>query len=186
MPDERFSLGERNPWRQGHSVKELLRSTTCFHYISDDPLKLKINSVRPPWWIIYKKFRWNSFLASTASSRTSRSSWERSRWVSKSLVQLQLIFIFSGRGVHDHHLLCRTWALRWQTLTWYLRGKYALKTVNLSGTILNWIFYIQHNLELPVPERKREITIVLLLFWKASSFFREVTWLTRTRMRRQL
>ena len=29
-------------------MKELLRSTTCFHYISDDPLKLKIKVSRPP------------------------------------------------------------------------------------------------------------------------------------------
>ena len=27
---------------------------------------------------------------------------------SGSLVKLLLIFIFSGRGVYDHHLLCRT------------------------------------------------------------------------------
>ena len=48
MPDERFSLGERNPLRQGLSVKELLRSTTCYHYITDYPLKLKIKVSGPP------------------------------------------------------------------------------------------------------------------------------------------
>ena len=42
-------------------------------------------------------------------------------------------------------------------------GKIRFEDCHLSGTILNSIFYTQHNLELPVPEREREITIVLLL-----------------------